>query len=70
MSKKIYFEEYQRKAVSQMTLGCACSGTFSAQSLSKQSFKHNSAHMPSLNITPPFEPWFHMFIITDDTHSN
>ena len=56
MSKKIYFEENQRTAVSQLTLGCDCLGTFSAQSLSNQSFKHNSAHMPSLNVKPLFEP--------------
>ena len=70
MSKKIYFEEHQRTAVSQLTLGCDCLRTFSEQSLSNESFKHNSAHMPSLNITPPFEPWFHTFIIREDTHSN
>ena len=35
------------------------------QSLSKQSFKHNSAHMPFLNLTSnlSFEPRFHMIII-------
>ena len=35
------------------------------QWLSNQSFKHNSAHMPSLNLNPKlsFEPWFRMFII-------
>ena len=35
------------------------------QSLLKQSFKHNSVHMPSLNLahTLSFKPRFHMFII-------
>ena len=35
------------------------------QSLSKQSFKHSSAHMPFLNLTPnlSFEPRFHMIIL-------
>ena len=36
-----------------------------SQSLSNQSFKHNSTHMPSLNLAPnlSFEPTFRMFII-------
>ena len=35
------------------------------QSLSNQNFKLNSAHMPSLNLTPKlsFEPRFCMFIV-------
>ena len=35
--------------------------------LSNQSFKHNSAHMPSLNLTPTlsFKPRSSMFIIND-----
>ena len=38
------------------------------QSLSNQNFKHNSAHMSSLNLTPKpsFEPGFRMFIINND----
>ena len=40
-------------------------GRFPDQSLLNQSFKHNSVHMPSLNLTPKFsfEPRFSMFII-------
>ena len=36
------------------------------QSLSNQSFKHNSTYMPSFDLTPTlsFEPRFRMFIIT------
>ena len=37
------------------------------QSLSSQSFKHNSAHMSSINLTAKLslEPRFHIFIIND-----
>ena len=35
------------------------------ESLTSQTFKHNSAHIPSLNSSPKlsFEPRFHVFII-------
>ena len=37
------------------------------QSLSEKSFRHNSSHMPFLNLTSTlsFEPRFHMFIINN-----
>ena len=42
------------------------------QSLSNQSFKHNSAHISSLNLTSTlsFEPRFRMFIINDYDRKN
>ena len=77
MFKKTYFEEHLHTAASELTLesDCleicfwtvACSNSVILQkylSLSNQSFKHNSALMLSLHLTPlHFEPRFRMFII-------
>ena len=61
-SKSNYFEEYLRTAASEVTLRSECLGLpfWTGQSLLNQSFKHNLAHMHSLNLTPTFsfEPSF------------
>ena len=78
ISNNIYFKERLRKAACEVTLGSDCLGLSlwtvifkiililqKYQSLSNQSFKHNLALMPSLNLTPTlsFESRFRLFII-------
>ena len=67
ISKNTYFEEDLRTAASEVTLESDCLGlsfwtvAFKTNlTLSNQSFKHNLAHIPSLNLTPTlsFEPGF------------
>ena len=77
ISKTTCFEEHLRTAASEVTLGSNClvlsfwtvtfDHPYKYQSLSNQDFKYNSAHMPSLNLTPKlsFEPRFRIFIIND-----
>ena len=80
ISKSTYFQKHLHMAISEASLGSDClelsfcAFTFKHpeleilqkyQSLSHQSFKHNLAHIPSLNLTPilSFGSRFCMFII-------
>ena len=78
ISKNTYFEEHLRTAAPDVTLGSDCLGlsfwrvACKTTLFSNQSFKHNSAHMPSVNLTPKFsfEPRFRIFIINSYNRKN